>query len=141
MAEAILKNRGGGRFEVFSAGSDPAGYVNPRTLNTIDFYGIIAEGFTSKHVEDFENEEFDIVITVCDDAAESCPVFSGDAVKAHWGVSDPADFEGTEEQKDVEFRRVFKILQNRIKALVELPVEVMSKRELKYKLDELAKIE
>jgi arsenate reductase len=139
MAEGLMRHYGEGRFNAFSAGSNPTGEVHPISLETLKAKGISAEGFYSKSWDELEHTNIDIVITVCDNAAgESCPVFLGNAVKAHFGVPDPAKFEGIEEEISKEFNRICEILERRIKALVELDINTLSDEELLNKLNEIA---
>lgn len=138
MAEALLAHHGAGRFHSHSAGSVPTGEVHPLSLTTLEARGIPASGYRSKSWDEFSGQKVDIVITVCDAAAaESCPVFPGAPVKAHWGVADPAKFKGTEEETRAEFSRICDLLEARVKALAALPVEGMDKVELAAKLAEI----
>ncbi|MGC9450450.1 MAG: arsenate reductase ArsC [Oceanipulchritudo sp.] len=106
MAEGILRQAAGDLLEVHSAGSDPAGYVHPLAIEVLAEIGIDLSGHSSKHVERFFEDRIDAVITVCDNARESCPVFPGGPVHHHWGFEDPpkAAREG-ETEKDA-FRRI-----------------------------------
>jgi arsenate reductase (thioredoxin) len=99
MAECILRTRGHGRFESYSAGSFPAGKVNPLALQILESLRADTKGVRSKSWEEFRDVSFDFVITVCDKARESCPVWPGQPIIAHWGSPDPAAFEGTHEEK------------------------------------------
>ena len=102
LAEALFRQLGGDRVLVESAGSVPAGVVNPRTIEALEEAGIPHDGLSSKSMRLFLDQEFDHVLTVCDDAAEACPVFPGPAVRTHWSIPDPARFVGTaEETRDV----------------------------------------
>jgi arsenate reductase len=122
MAEGILFAKAGGRFISHSAGSKPAGYVHPKSLETLKRHGIVLPAPRSKSWDEFSSKKIDIVITVCDNAAgEVCPVFFGNYLKAHWGVVDPAHFKGSDEEINAEFERVYQILERRITALLELP--------------------
>jgi arsenate reductase len=114
MAQVIMNRLGKGRFEAFSAGSKPAGYVHPLAIKTLEDAHLPTEGLRSKSWEEFEGQAFDFVITVCDRAKESCPVWPGRPITAHWGFEDPADATGTDEQKERVFRRVFTEIQTRI---------------------------
>lgn len=135
MAEALLAHHGGERFLSRSAGSFPTGKVHPLSLVTLKTRGINASGYRSKSWDELAGQPIDIVITVCDAAAgESCPLFSGKPLKVHWGVPDPAKFQGTEDEIRFEFSRVCNILENRIKALVRLPIDKMDNDELQQKL-------
>jgi arsenate reductase len=115
MAEALLRQHGGDRFEVFSAGTDPRG-VNPLTLHVLREAGIDPSGARSKSVDEFIGQPFDYVITVCDQARQSCPVFPGAHESTHWGYEDPAEATGTEEERLAVFRRVFTALGQRVRS-------------------------
>jgi len=122
MAEGLLNHFGQGRLRAFSAGSHPTGHVNPMSLVTLKAHGINTDGYRSKSWNELGTQHMNAVITVCDSAAgETCPVFFGAPVKAHWSVSDPAHFQGSETETQAEFDRVFGILERRIRAMVELP--------------------
>lgn len=125
MAEGLLRHHGKGRFRSFSAGSAPAGTVHPLSLAALERHGISPLGYESKSWDAFKDADMnvDIVITVCGNAAgETCPVFPGNPVRAHWGVEDPAHFKGSQTEIEAEFERVFGILERRVKALVETPL-------------------
>ncbi len=113
MAEALLRHHGGGRFEVFSAGTEPKG-VNPLTLRILAEAGIDASFARSKSVTEFLGQPFDYVVTVCDQARQTCPVFPGVHESLHWGYEDPAAAEGTEEQRLAVFRKVFIQMSERV---------------------------
>lgn len=119
MAEALLRHRGGPAFEVRSAGTEPTG-INPRTLRTLAEVGIDASWARSKSVTEFLGQPFDYVITVCDQARQSCPVFPGVHESLHWGYEDPAAAEGTDEEVMAVFRRVFIGLGERIRLFIPL---------------------
>ncbi len=115
MAEALINHLGKGRFKAVSAGSFPAGYVHPKSVTTLRRHGIDAGEPRSKSWDEFENQHFDLVITVCDQAArESCPVFQGEFEKKHWSTPDPARVEGTDEETDRAFDEAFQMLKDRI---------------------------
>lgn len=125
LAESLLRHFGGDRFRAFSAGSDPAGEVQPLALQQIRDVGLPLAGLRSKSVDEFLGEdapEIDIVITVCDNAAENCPVFPGRPMIAHWGMPDPAAVEGTGEERAQAFRNARAELDRRVKLLVNLPL-------------------
>jgi len=119
MAEALLRRHGGDAFEVFSAGTEPRG-IDPLTLRTLEAAGIDASWARSKSVTEFLGQRFDVVITVCDQARQACPVFPGVHESLHWGYEDPAAAEGTEEERLAAFRRVFIALGERIQGFVPL---------------------
>jgi arsenate reductase len=114
MAEALLRHHGGDRFEVFSAGTEPKG-VNPRTLRILAEAGIDASFARSKSVTEFLGQSFDYVVTVCDQARQSCPVFPGVHESLHWGYEDPAAATGTDEEQMAVFRKVFIQMAERVK--------------------------
>ena len=119
MAEALLNHLGKGRYPAVSAGSDPAGYVHPQSLETLARHNIPFDAPRSKSWEEFSGHTFDYVVTVCDAAAaESCPVFLGKAEKRHWSPPDPAKAEGTEEEITAAFDQAFEMLKNRIAEFV-----------------------
>ena len=100
IGEYLLRAKGHGRFEVHSAGSKPAGRVNPLAVRVLrEQYGLDASGARSKSWDEFKDVKFDFVITVCDNAREACPVWPGQPVVGHWGSPDPAAAEGTENEK------------------------------------------
>jgi len=105
MAEALLREIGKGAFEAFSAGTKPRG-VNPLTVRALEGVGIDISGARSKSVAEYIGQPFDYVITVCDRARETCPVFPGGANTIHWGFDDPAEAEGTEAERLAVFERV-----------------------------------
>lgn len=119
MAEALLRRHGGDDFEVFSAGTEPRG-VNPLTIRVLEEAGLPTQGLRSQSVREFLGQEFDYVITVCDQAREACPVFPGSHNSLHWGYDDPAAATGTEEERLAAFRRVITQLGNRIALFVPI---------------------
>ena len=106
-------------FEVHSAGTHPKG-VNPLTLRVLEEAGLDASWARSKSVDEYLGQTFDYVITVCDEARQDCPVFPGVHESLHWGYEDPAEAEGTEEERLAVFRRVFIQLSERIQAFIPL---------------------
>ncbi len=119
MAEALLRRHGGDAFEVLSAGTEPRG-VNPLTLRVLAEAGLPTEGLSSKSVREFLGQEFDYVITVCDQARESCPVFPGSHQSLDWGYDDPGVATGTDVERMAAFRKVFTQLGNRIALFVPI---------------------
>lgn len=105
MAEGLLKNMAGDRFEVFSAGTRPAG-LNPLAVSAMREIGIDISGHHSKSVDEFSRQPFDYVITVCDSARESCPIFPGAVERLHYSFEDPAAAQGSEQERLDVFRRV-----------------------------------
>lgn len=120
MAEALINHLGQGRFQAVSAGSKPAGYVHPKSIETLIRHGINAGNPYSKSWNEFSGQNFDCVITVCDQAAaESCPLFTGSAKKLHWSTPDPAKAAGTETEINAAFDDVFNKLKNHIEELLK----------------------
>jgi arsenate reductase len=119
MAEAILRRLGGADFDVSSAGTHPGG-VNPLTVRALGEIGIDWSGARSKSVNEFLDQSFDYVITVCDQAREVCPVFPGAGESVHWGFDDPAASVGTDEERMLVFRRVLGEINLRIMPFVEV---------------------
>ena len=114
MAEAILREIGRGAFETFSAGTDPRG-VNPLTVRALANAGIDVSAARSKSVTEFLGQSFDYVVTVCDRARESCPVFPGGAESLHWGFDDPAEATGSESERLAVFERVLREISARLR--------------------------
>ena len=119
MAEALLRQHGGSAFEVDSAGTEPKG-INPLTLRILAEVEIDASWARSKSVAEFAGQSFDYVITVCDQARQSCPVFPGAHESLHWGYEDPAAAQGTDEDRLVVFRRVLTQIGERINLFIPL---------------------
>lgn len=141
LAEAYLNARGGGRFVAYSAGSHPAGRVNPYALELLERLGISTQGLRSKSWDEFARPDaprMDIVITVCDSAAgEQCPFWPGRPVTAHWGVPDPAAVQGSEDEKRKAFEAAFGQLSARIDRLLALPIESLDPPALRDRLAEI----
>jgi arsenate reductase len=139
MAEALLNWMGQGRFKAYSAGSHPAGVVNPSTLVTLKELHLPTDGLRSKDWDEFarpDAPQLDFVITVCDQAAgEACPVWPGHPITAHWGVPDPAAFDGPEDRKAKVFLDTALALRKRIELMLALPLDrldhVAIRREVK----------
>lgn len=131
IGEYLLRWKGKGRFEAHSAGARPTGTVNPLALWVLrDRYAIEAGDARSKSWEEFKDVNFDFVITVCDKARESCPVWPGRPVIAHWGSPDPAAAEGTEEQRKWTFVQVASQIARRIDLLCALPDSELEKLQI-----------
>lgn len=141
LAEAILNRAGQGRFQAFSAGSQPKGQVHPYALQLLDSLGHDISFARSKSWEEFSRPdapEMNFVFTVCDNAAnEACPVWPGQPMTGHWGVPDPAAAEGTEAEKRLAFADAYRMLNNRISAFTSLPLDTLDRLALKKRLDEI----
>jgi len=121
LAEAIANHFSGGLIEAASAGSEPAGEIHPMTLKALDSYNIPATGLYSKSWDDLEDFEPDFVITVCNNAAnETCPVWFGKSLRAHWNLEDPSIIVGSDAQKLAAFGETITLLTSRIKEVTDL---------------------
>ncbi len=119
LAEVILNHVGKERFKAYSAGSFPTGKVNPDSLSVLEKHGLPITGLSSQSWHDFSNINFDLVITVCDNAAgEVCPLYLGQAIKAHWGIADPDKVVG--ENRQSAFEKAFKQMELRIDKMLKL---------------------
>ena len=145
LAEAILRNLGTGRFNAFSAGSRPKGEVHPFALELLQNLKLDASFARSKSWEEFArpgSPKMDFVFTVCDNAAnESCPVWPGQPMTAHWGIPDPAAAEGTDAEKHLAFADAYRQLSNRISAFLALPLASIDRMSLQSRLREIGKLE
>jgi arsenate reductase (thioredoxin) len=143
MAEAILNGLGRGKFKAFSAGSRPVGRVNPLALALLEKNRLPMQGLRSKDWSEFSRPGapfMHFVFTVCDQAAaETCPVWPGQPMTAHWGVPDPAAVEGNEETRQKAFVKAYTELYRRISLFTALPFEKLDKLALKAKLDEIGR--
>ena len=120
MAEALINQLGKGKYEAVSAGSFPAGYVNPKSVETLKRHGINPGELRSKSWDEFAGRPFDLVITVCDQAAgEPCPIFPGKPKKIHWSTPDPAKAKGSETQINAAFDGAFSMLKARVQELLK----------------------
>jgi arsenate reductase len=134
IAEALLLQKGEGKFHVESAGSKPADRVNPLAVEALREVGIDWKGHKPRSTADLAPGDFDFVITVCDRAKESCPILPGQPIYAHWGMPDPAEVEGTEQQKRRAFVEARTLLARRIDLLTALPMEKMERAALELRL-------
>jgi arsenate reductase (thioredoxin) len=143
MAEAILNREGRRKFRAFSAGSQPKGRIHPYTLDLLRKMNFDVSGFRSKSWQEFARPDapkLDFVFTVCDDAAkETCPVWPGQPMTAHWGIPDPAVATGNEAEIHLAFADAFRMLNNRISIFVSLPFQSLDKLALKKQLDSIGK--
>lgn len=121
MAEGFIRSEGGDRFEVHSAGTRPSA-VNPLAVEVMREVGVDISGHRSKSVREYEGEEFDYVITVCEGAAEECPRFPGRTRRVHWSFEDPAAAEGDRDERLQAFRRVRDQIRRRLGAFVAAPL-------------------
>lgn len=145
LGEVLLNQIGNGRFKAYSAGSMPKGEVNPFAIDILKRGRFNVEGLRSKSWEEFAQPgapKMDFVFTVCDSAAnETCPVWPGQPVSAHWGLPDPAAVEGSDEDKRRAFLTTLAQLQRRIEILVNLPLSGLDKLSLQQKLRDIGRID
>ena len=141
LAESLLNGMAAHRFTAWSAGSQPKGEVHPLALQVLEHLNLPHEGLRSKSWNEFAGPDappLDFVFTVCDSAAgETCPVWPGQPMTAHWGIEDPAAVDGPDIQKEAAFVAAFRFLKNRISAVTSLPVASLDKASLRTKLTEI----
>jgi protein-tyrosine-phosphatase len=145
LAESILRKAGGARFRAFSAGSQPKGAVNPFALKALAAADYPTDGFRSKSWDEFAAPgapKMDFVFTVCDSAAgETCPLWPGQPVTAHWGIEDPAAAEGSDLDKERAFNAALRFMRNRINAFVSLPFVSLDAMALTDRLRDIGEME
>ncbi|MBY0613139.1 MAG: arsenate reductase ArsC [Beijerinckiaceae bacterium] len=145
LAESILRKDGAGRFNAFSAGSNPKGTVNPFALKVLAAFDYPTDGFRSKDWSEYARPDappLDFAFTVCDSAAgETCPFWPGQPMTAHWGIEDPAAVEGTDIEKERAFNNAFRYLKNRISFFIALPLASLDDMTLNRKLSEIGRLE
>lgn len=141
IAEALLNHHGAGRFKAFSAGAHPKGRVHPYALDILRALKLPTDGLRSKGWEEFatlEAPKLDFVFTVCDDAAnETCPVWPGQPMSAHWGVPDPAAVEGSEAVKRAAFADTCRMIATRMSVFTSLPLQSLDRLSLQKRLHEI----
>ena len=141
MAEGLMNSLGRGHFKAYSAGSHPGGVVNPIALQTLAAMHIPGDGYRSKDWAEFakaDAPQLDFVFTVCDNAAgEVCPVWPGQPMSAHWGVADPAAFEGSDVQKAKVFWDTAVVLKRRIELMLALPLQSLDKMSLQREIKDI----
>jgi arsenate reductase len=145
LGEGILRRDGAGRFNAFSAGSQPKGAVNPYALTTLQAFGYPDQGLSSKSWDVFSGADaprMDFVFTVCDNAAgEACPVWPGQPMTAHWGIEDPAAGDGSDIEKQRAFATAFRHMKKRIDLFLAIPIGRLEKLTLGARLREIGEIE
>ncbi len=144
LGEVLFNALGNGKFKAYSAGSKPAGRVNPGAIELLQEKGISTEGLRSKSWGEFAvpgAPEIDFIFTVCDNAAgEACPIWPGKPATAHWGIPDPAHVEGDEARR-AAFKKAYEQLARRIQLFMALPINKLDKMTLKEKLAEIGRIQ
>jgi arsenate reductase (thioredoxin) len=145
MAEAILNELGGGKFRAYSAGSQPMGRIHPQTIQLLQGLSFDTSGLRSKSWSEFAEPEappLDFVFTVCDNAAgETCPLWPGQPMTAHWGVPDPAEATGAAAEIALAFKDVYRMLQRRISVFTALPLRSLDQLSLQSKLREIGRMQ
>lgn len=138
LSEAVLNHLGADRVRAYSAGSSPIGRINEDALATLARHGLENKGYTSQSWDEFENQAIDIAITVCDNAAnEICPVYINSTVRAHWGLSDPGHVKGTDQEVIDAFEATYKIVEKRVNAMLQLPLEKLNTQQLTVELNKI----
>lgn len=140
MAEAVLNHRGSDNFIAYSAGSNPANEIHPLAFKVLSHTGFDMTGKRPKSMEEYINEKFDFIITLCDRMKENCPIFPGQPILAHWGMPDPADFEGTDEEKLKFFEKTINEISQRITLFLNLPMEKLDRMALELKVKEIGTV-
>lgn len=145
LSESILRKEGRGRFNAFSAGSQPKGTVNPFAIKVLSEMDYPVDDLRSKSWQEFARDgapAMDFVFTVCDNAAgEACPIWPGQPMTAHWGIEDPAAAEGTDLQKEAAFLEAFRYLKNRIAAFTSLPLASIDRMSLGTRLRDIGRLD
>src|SRR3984893_14488272 len=145
MAEAILDKLGAGKFRAYSAGSQPKGQVHPETIRLLQGLGYDTSGFRSKSWNEYAKHgvpSLDFAFTVCDNAAgETCPVWPGQPMTAHWGVPDPAEAKGTAAEIALAFKDAYRMLNQRIGIFTALPLRSLDQLSLQRRLEEIGRMQ
>ena len=133
MAEAILIHRGSANFIAYSAGSNPAQAIHPFALEVLGNAGFDMSEKNPKPMDEYIGEDFDFIITLCDKMKEECPVFPGKPILGHWGMPDPVEYEGTEEERIRYFEQTMNDIAERINLFLSLPIEKLDRLALELK--------
>lgn len=141
MAEAVLNQRGRGRLAAESAGSEPAARVNPYALSALREAGIQWNGHPPRGLEGLQSASWDIVITVCDNAREACPIFPGHPLVVHWSMSDPAAIEGSDEDKRKAFAGALRLIIRRVDLLLDIPIQSLERTAVHERLKRIAAVQ
>jgi arsenate reductase len=141
LSEGLFNHTSPSGMTAVSSGSFPSGRLNPRAVSTLQGLGVDTSALYSKGSESFQDNPPDIVITVCDKAAgESCPVYFGPAIKSHWGLADPSDVEGNDDEVQAAFDATVQHIQRRFAAFFALDLDALSAPELKQALDRIGEL-
>ncbi|HEU5155228.1 MAG TPA: arsenate reductase ArsC [Gemmatimonadales bacterium] len=137
IAQTLLNRKGRGRFTAESAGSQPAARVNPLAISTLERHGYFWTGHSPQGLDGVVGQPWDFVVTVCDRAKESCPIFPGQPVLAHWGMPDPAEAEGTEAERQKAFDDTLLLISRRLDLFLALPIDKLEKLALQKQVNEI----
>jgi arsenate reductase (thioredoxin) len=137
IAQTVLNQKGRGRFLADSAGSAPAARVNPLAIAALEGHGFFYSGHPPQGIDTVMGQPWDFVITVCDRAKESCPIFPGQPVLAHWGMPDPAEAAGAAAERQRAFDDALLLISRRIDLLLALPIEKLARLALQRRVDEI----
>jgi arsenate reductase len=141
LSEGLFNHTSPSGMTAVSSGSFPSGRLNPRAVSTLQGLGVDTSALYSKGSESFQDNPPDIVITVCDKAAgESCPVYFGPAIKSHWGLADPSEVEGNDDEVQAAFDATVQHIQRRFAAFFALDLDALSAPEIKQALDRIGKL-
>ncbi|HAC6729232.1 TPA_asm: arsenate reductase ArsC [Salmonella enterica] len=142
LSEVLFNSRAPEGWVAYSAGSKPTGKVHPLTIKTLENLGLSSEGLSSKTIDDCEQYQLDVVITVCDQAAhEACPLYLGGAIKAHWGLADPSHLDLPEDEKLKAFLVTVDHINKRLDALFALDLSKLTRPELIAEINKISHIE
>ena len=140
MAELLLNRFGQGKYEAFSAGSNPSETVNNRAIEAIEKSGFDASTLRPKNMMEFIDQDFDFVITLCDKMKENCPTFPTKPIYAHWGMPDPVAFEGSDDEIRRCFNQTFQEISNRINLFLNIKIDKRDRVEIEKDLGEIASV-
>lgn len=138
MAEVLLNRFGQEKYTAFSAGSEPNNEVNPYAIRVIEKSGLSTNDLRPKNMMEYTDESFDFIITLCDKMKENCPVYPNRPIYAHWGMPDPAAFEGTEKETFEEFDKTFQEISNRIHLFMNVDIDKLERKEIEQELGKIA---
>lgn len=139
IAEAVMNGKADERFMAYSAGSLPAGELHPLALDVLTGAGIDTAGLRPKPMNVYSGVDFDFIITLCDSMRETCPVFPGQPIVAHWGMPDPAEFDGTYDERLRFFKKTLMEITQRILLFMSLPIEKLDRLALEAKVRDIGK--
>lgn len=140
MAEAIVNRKADDRFYAYSAGSHPADVIHPMAYKVLTNTGFDITGQRPKAMGDYRDMDFDFIITLCDSMKETCPVFPGHPIYAHWGMPDPAEFQGADEEKLRFFKKTLLEITQRINLFLNLPFDKLDRLALELKVKEIGQM-